>query len=94
VAIPAIIIVVGLLVFMLVKKMSTDGKKFPKMMPGMSLSVFMFGILALILIMLWSPINNALQDSKVGVGGAFVAILVVGVLVMFMGQKMAMKSAA
>ncbi len=94
VAIPAVIIVVGLLVFMLVKKMSTDGKSFPKMMPGMSLSVFMFGILALILIMLWSPINNALQDSKVGVGGAFVAVLVVGVLVMFMGQKMAAKSAA
>lgn len=94
VAIPAIIIVVGLLVFMLVKKMSTEGKSFPKMMPGMSLSLFMFGILALIIVMLWSPINSALQDSKVGVGGAFVAILVVGVLVMFMGQKMAAKSAA
>jgi hypothetical protein len=94
VAIPAVIIVVGLLVFMLIKKMSTEGKSFPKMMPGMSLSLFMFGILALILVMLWSPINNALQDSKVGVGGAFVAVLVVGVLVMFMGQKMAAKNAA
>jgi hypothetical protein len=94
VAIPAIIIVVGLLVFMLIKKMGTEGKSFPKMMPGMSLSIFMFGILALILVMLWSPINNALQDSKAGVGGAFVAILVVGVLVMFMGQKMAAKNAA
>ncbi len=94
VAIPAVIIVVGLLVFMLIKKMSTEGKGIPKMMPGMSLSIFMFGILALILVMLWSPINNALQDSKAGVGGAFVAILVVGVLVMFMGQKMAAKSAA
>ena len=94
VAIPAVIIVVGLLVFMLVKKMGTEGKSFPKMMPGMSLSLFMFGILALILVMLWSPINNALQDSKVGVGGAFVAVLVVGVLVMFMGQKMALKTAA
>lgn len=92
VAIPAVIIVVGLLVFMLVKKMSTEGKHFPKMMPGMSLSLFMFGILALIVIMLWNPINNALQDSKVGVGGAFVAVLVVGILVMFMGQKMAAKS--
>jgi DNA-directed RNA polymerase subunit RPC12/RpoP len=94
VAIPAIIIVVGLLVFMLIKKMSTEGKSVPKMMPGMSLSIFMFGILALILVMLWSPINNALQDSKAGVGGAFFAILVVGVLVMFMGQKMAAKNAA
>jgi len=94
VAIPAIVIVVGLLVFMLVKKRSSEGKTYPKMVPGMSLSLFMFGILALILIMLWSPINNALEDSKAGVGGAFVAILVVGVLVMFMGQKMTAKSTA
>jgi endogenous inhibitor of DNA gyrase (YacG/DUF329 family) len=94
IAVPAVIIVLGLLVFMLIKKMSTEGKSVPKMMPGMSLSIFMFGIFALILVMLWSPINNALQDHNAGVGGAFVAILVVGVLMMFMGQKMAAKSAA
>ncbi len=61
------------------------------MMPGMLLSVFLFGIMALVLVMLWSPINSALESSQVGVGGAFLAILVVGVLVMFMGQKMAVK---
>lgn len=94
VAIPAVVIVVGLLVFMLVKKALGSGKKLPKMVPGMSLSIFLFGILALILVMLWNPINSALQDSNAGVGGAFVAILIVGVLVMFMGQKMMAKSAA
>lgn len=94
VAIPAVVIVVGLLVFMLVKKALGSGRKMPKMMPGMSLSIFLFGILALVLVMLWNPINSALQDSSVGVGGAFVAILIVGLLVMFMGQKMTAKSAA
>ncbi|MCX6658742.1 MAG: hypothetical protein NTY62_08705 [Euryarchaeota archaeon] len=94
VAIPAVIIVVGLLVFMLVKKALSGGKKLPRQLPGMSLSIFLFGIIALVLIMLWNPINSALQDSSVGVGGAFVGILIVGVLVMFMGQKMMAKHAA
>lgn len=94
VAIPAVIIMVGLLVFMLVKKALSGGKKVPRQLPGMSLSIFLFGIIALVLIMLWSPINSALQDQNVGVGGAFVGILIVGVLVMFMGQKMMAKHAA
>ncbi len=94
VALPAVIIVVGLLVFMLIKKASAGGKKVPRTMPGMSLSIFLFGILGLVLIMLWDPLNSALQSSSVGVGGAFVAVLIVGVLVMFMGNKMTAKSAA
>jgi DNA-directed RNA polymerase subunit RPC12/RpoP len=94
VAIPAVIIMVGLLVFMLVKKALSGGKKLPRQLPGMSLSIFLFGIIALVLIMLWNPINSALEDSSVGVGGAFVGILIVGVLVMFMGQKMVAKHAA
>jgi DNA-directed RNA polymerase subunit RPC12/RpoP len=94
VAIPAVIIVVGLLVFMLVKKALSGGRKLPRQLPGMSLSIFLFGIIALVLIMLWNPINSALQDQNVGVGGAFVGILIVGVLIMFMGQKMTAKHAA
>jgi predicted nucleic acid-binding Zn ribbon protein len=91
IAIPVIVIVVGLLLFLIIKKMSSEGRTYPTMMPGFLLSLFLFGIMILILVMLWSPINNALQDSQIGVGGAFLAILVVGVLVMFMGQKMAVK---
>jgi ribosomal protein L37AE/L43A len=94
VAIPAVIILVGLLVFMLVKKALSAGKKLPRQLPGVSLSLFLFGIIALVLIMLWNPINSALEDSSVGVGGAFVGILIVGILVMFMGQKMTAKHAA
>jgi ribosomal protein L37AE/L43A len=94
VALPAVIILVGLLVFMLVKKALSGGKKLPSQLPGVSLSIFLFGIIALVLIMLWNPINSALQDSSVGVGGAFIGILIVGILVMFMGQKMVAKHAA
>jgi endogenous inhibitor of DNA gyrase (YacG/DUF329 family) len=89
IAIPAVIVVAGLLVFMLIKR-SVIGKrrKVPSMVPAMSLSLFLFGILALIMIMLWNPINSALQSSSLGVGGAFLAILIIGVLAVFMGNRM------
>jgi hypothetical protein len=88
VAIPAIVIVVGLVVYMLIKKSLSSGKKVPRQLPGMSLSLFLFGILALIMIMLWNPINSALQSSQIGVAGAFLGIVIVGILSMVMGQRM------
>ncbi len=95
IAIPAVIVVAGLLVFMLIKR-SVIGKrrKVPSMVPAMSLSLFLFGILALIMIMLWNPINSALQSSSLGVGGAFLAILIIGVLAVFMGNRMSAPKAA
>ena len=53
----------------------------------MSLSVFLFGIIALIVMLLWSPINSALDSNPVGVAGGFLAVLVVGVLLVFMGMR-------
>lgn len=94
VAIPAVIILVGLAVYMLVKKSMSSGKKVPNMMPNFSLALFLFGILALIMVMLWNPINSALQSSKIGVAGAFIGLLLVGILSMFMGQRMMQKSMA
>jgi len=64
------------------------------MVPGISLSIFLFGIITVVLIMLWNPINSALQNSAIGVAGAFIAILIVGVLAMFMGQKMNTRASA
>ncbi len=74
IGVAAVVIVVGLLVYMLVQRAMSSGKKVPSMMPNLSLSLFLFGIFALILIMLWSPINSALQHSSLGVAGAFLGI--------------------
>jgi ribosomal protein L37AE/L43A len=87
IAIPAVVIVVALLVFLLLKKSAGEGKKVPMQMPGMSLSLFLFGILALVMIMLWNPINDALQSSNTGVGVAFVLMLVVGIVMVFMKMR-------
>lgn len=94
VVIPVVLLVVGLLVFMLVKKAMSSGKEMPSSMPGMSLSLFLFGILALIVVVLWDPINSALQDSQVMVAGLFVVALVIGVVLMVMGSRSASRKAA
>ena len=94
VAIPIVLLVVGLLVFMLVKKALAGGKEMPEMMPGTSLSLFLFGILALIVVVLWDPINAALQDSQAAVAGGFAVALVLGILLVFMGSRSASEKAA
>ncbi len=94
IAIPAIVIVVGLAIFMLVRKALSGGKKVPLQMPQISLSLLLFGIFALIMIVLWNPINSALQSSQVGVAGAFIGIVIVGILAMVMGQRMTRRTAS
>jgi len=88
VAIPVLVLVVGLMVWFLVKKVASGRKsKLPSFVPTMALTLFLFGIFALILMLLWDPINSALQDSQLGVAGGFVLVLVVGVGLMFMGSR-------
>ncbi len=92
VTLPLVVIVVGLLLFMLIRNALASGRKVPMQMPGASLSMFLFGIFALVLMLLYKPINDALQDSQAGVGGAFVILLVVGILVVIFGMRSARAS--
>jgi DNA-directed RNA polymerase subunit RPC12/RpoP len=94
VALPIVILIVGLMVFMLVKKAISGGREMPNLMPNISLSLFLFGILALIVIVLWNPINSALEDSSGAVAGGFVIALVLGILLLFMGMRSASEKAA
>lgn len=93
VVIPVVLLVVGLLAFILIKKAMSSGKEVPGNMPGMSLSLFVFGILALIVIVLWDPINTAMQDSRAMVAGAFAVALVLGIVLVFMGSRRASSAA-
>ncbi|MGB2582034.1 MAG: zinc ribbon domain-containing protein [Thermoplasmata archaeon] len=86
---PVVVLIVGLLVFTLVKKALSSGKSIPDVMPRTSLSLFLFGIFALVVMLLWDPINSALESSQVGVAGGFFVVVVIGIVVMFMGSKMA-----
>ncbi len=71
----------------------TFGDKVPGTMPGMSLSLFLFGIFALIVIVLWDPINAAMQDSRAAVAGGFAIALVLGILLVFVGSRRASSAA-
>ena len=87
VLLPVVVLIIGLLLFVLVKKAVAAGGKVPGNVPGVSLSLFLFGIIALIVMLMWDPINSALQSSKGGVAGGFLVIFVVGVLLVFMGMR-------
>lgn len=87
VALAAVVIVIGLVVFMLVKRSRAKTTKARGSIASISLSLFLFGVIALVLIMLWDPINSTLQDSPTLVFVAFIALLVVGVLAIFMGTR-------
>src|SRR4030067_1054973 len=85
--IAAVVVVIGLLVFMLYKRSATARKaKKVSTVPGGSLSIFLFGIIALVMVMLWDPINTALQNQSTGVAIAFIAAIIVGVIAMLMCQ--------
>ena len=91
----AVVVVVGLVVFMLYKRSSASKRtKKKSVLPGMALSLFLFGILAVVMVLLWDPINAALQSQSIGVAIGFIAVLIVGVLAMFMGQKMNTRASA
>ncbi|TFG67301.1 MAG: hypothetical protein E4H25_07640, partial [Methanomassiliicoccus sp.] len=84
IAIPVVLLFGGILAFMLIKKALSGGKELPSIMPSMMLSIFLFAIFALIVMVMWDPINSALQDSKGAVAGGFLIALIVGVLLLFM----------
>ncbi len=94
IAIPIVVSVLGIAVFMLMRRRSAAGKKVSKSLPSVSMSILIFGILAVIMVAMWKPINNALQNSSIGVAGAFFAVLVVGILVVFMGARMTARATA
>lgn len=93
VVIPIIVLVAALLVFMMVRKAVSSGRKVAGSVPGMSLSVFLFGILALIIVVLWDPINSALQDSQTTVAGGFAVALLLGIVFVVLGSRRASAAA-
>jgi predicted amidophosphoribosyltransferase len=91
---PVVVLIVGLLVFMLIKKALSNGTKMPDVLPSFSLSLFLFGIFALIVMLLWDSINSALQSSQAGVAGGFFLVLIIGIALMVLGPRMTSEKAS
>ena len=84
------VIVVGFLGFAMVKKSVSEGKKMSPLMPSILLGIFLFGIIALIMILANGPINDAMGSANLGIAGVFIVLLIVGVFMFMTGQKKSM----
>jgi len=77
-----------LIAFMLFRKMATDTEKKGKaplhpMLPSVMLALIQFGFYAVIMFVLYDPINNALKSFSAGASLIFIAIAVVGLIIYF-----------
>ena len=86
-----IIIVVGLLSFKLTSDRANAGKKMNPIMPSVVIAIFLFGIIATIMLVAGGPISNAMTGSggQIGMGTVFIVLIVIGILLFMMGAKKA-----
>lgn len=84
------IIVIGFLGFAMVKKSVSEGKKMSPVFPSILLGIFLFGIIALVMILANGPINDAMDSTNLGMAGIFIVLLLVGIFMFVMGQKKSM----
>lgn len=82
------ILIIGFLAFTMVKKATEEkGKKFHPMLPTILLSIFVFGIFAVIFLLAGKPISDAMQENQGVLAVLFLVFMVVGVALYMMGQK-------
>jgi uncharacterized OB-fold protein len=86
-----IIIVVGLLSFKLASDRANAGKKMHPIMPSVVIAIFLFGIIATIMLVAGGTISNAMTGSggQIGMGTVFIVLIVIGILLFMMGAKKA-----
>ncbi|MEM2839820.1 MAG: zinc ribbon domain-containing protein [Thermoplasmata archaeon] len=83
-----IIVIVAFLAFTMVKKSTEEkGKEYHPMLPTILLSIFVFGIFAVIFLLAGKPISDAMKDNQALLAVLFVVFIVVGVILYMMGQK-------
>jgi len=85
-----IIILVGLLSFKLASDRANAGKKMNPIMPSVIMAIFLFGIIATIMLIAGGPISGAMTGSgQAGMAIVFILLMVVGILLFMMGAKKA-----
>lgn len=85
-----VVIVVGLLSFKLASDRANAGKKMNPIMPSVIMAIFLFGIIATVMLVAGGPISSAMTGSGQAVMAiVFVVLIVVGILLFMMGAKKA-----
>ena len=85
-----VVIVVGLLSFKLASDRANAGKKMNPIMPSVIMAIFLFGIIATVMLVAGGPISSAMTGSGQAVMAiVFIVLIVVGILLFMMGAKKA-----
>jgi uncharacterized OB-fold protein len=85
-----VVIVVGLLAFKLASDRAKAGKKMNPIMPSIIMAIFLFGIIATVMLVAGGPISSAMTGSGQAVMAiVFIVLIVVGILLFMMGMKKA-----
>ena len=85
-----VVIVAGLLSFKLASDRANAGKKMNPIMPSVIMAIFLFGIIATVMLVAGGPISSAMTGSGQAVMAiVFVVLIVVGILLFMMGAKKA-----
>jgi hypothetical protein len=86
-----VVIVVGLLSFKLASDRANAGKKMNPIMPSVIMAIFLFGIIATVMLVAGESISNAMTGSggQIGMSAVFIVLIVVGILLFIMGAKKA-----
>jgi hypothetical protein len=85
-----IVIVAGLISFKLASDRANAGKKMNPIMPSVIMAIFLFGIIATVMLVAGGPISSAMTGSGQAVMAiVFIVLIVVGILLFMMGAKKA-----
>jgi len=85
-----VVIVAGLLSFKLASDRANAGKTMNPIMPSVIMAIFLFGIIATVMLVAGGPISSAMTGSGQAVMAiVFVVLIVVGILLFMMGAKKA-----
>ena len=81
------VVVVGFLIFIMLKRMAAREKKFHPLLPTISLAIFVLGIIAVVMFLAGGPLSDAIGSNQAIMAVVFVVIIAAGIGLFIMGQK-------
>ena len=82
-----LIVIVGFLTFSLLKASAEKGKEHNPLLPSITLAIFVFGIVAILMIIAGQPLSDAIGNNQAALAIVFLVLAVIGVVLFMMGQK-------
>jgi uncharacterized membrane protein len=82
-----LIVIVGFVTFSLLKSSAEKGKEHNPLLPAITLAIFIFGIVAILMIIAGQPLSDLIGNNQAALAIVFVVIALIGIALFLMGQK-------